>query len=636
MNVSLNVFHEKEKEMVISDFFDCSDYEEALKSQESDITGMTAYDKFKIGLDTADGADSDMDGLTDKEEIEKYHTDPTKASTSGDMYPDGYKVAHDMDLTKCYKYNKNDLGFPDNTCDAVSLEATEAGDFNACVSDFTCSNMYNLTDKDVLKVYSVFCYSGYVTIDLSLINKSLSSDDVNVYVQDYYSTKAHVVKFTSDQKKKKITLSEAYDYKNPYIIYLVKEKGTLAKVFTSYAMPVNVTFGSYLNRDGTPESSYGTVYGWFSDLKIKYVKTKDEAGEEVKEKLVETANKMLSKHHMTISEDNIIATTKEDVDKTISFSKKLQEIITSVPLICGNDGAVSNSCSSLYTYYVYDDSKNTDFTVPISDSRIEAGRFDCNKDILPFRNFGTEKNPNGVCAGIAHLTSVVHNTGTVPDPVKEYKIGEVVYSYDLTNDEENKTLLDKGLHNYKSKDFIKEHKDESGCVTKNLTDGEQSFINLINYFLAKEGNAFSTNEYVKGVCGKDTGKEPQTMYFYDGTVVRNTVMELDNGNIVDACFLLNDGSRHAVNLVGYERADSKYLGENIEGYVFYVYDSNHPDVLGTLTCEIHKHAKGEENLIYSMNIPGAGYSANSGGTSETSDKVSLFVALDSNFNVLNK
>lgn len=48
-----------------------------------------------------------MDGLTDKEEIEVYGSDPLKASTAGDLYTDKYKVEHDMDVNKKYDYEEN-------------------------------------------------------------------------------------------------------------------------------------------------------------------------------------------------------------------------------------------------------------------------------------------------------------------------------------------------------------------------------------------------------------------------------------------------------------------------------------------------------------------------------------------------
>ncbi len=64
-------------------------YTEPLKGEPSDIVGMSKYDKYAMGLSIQDGSDTDGDGLTDKEEIEVYGSDPLKKSTSGDLYDDG-------------------------------------------------------------------------------------------------------------------------------------------------------------------------------------------------------------------------------------------------------------------------------------------------------------------------------------------------------------------------------------------------------------------------------------------------------------------------------------------------------------------------------------------------------------------
>ncbi len=68
------------------------EYFNSLKYEVSDIANMSKYDKFVMGLSIEDGSDSDNDGLTDKEELEIYNSDPTKLSTAGDLYTDGYKV----------------------------------------------------------------------------------------------------------------------------------------------------------------------------------------------------------------------------------------------------------------------------------------------------------------------------------------------------------------------------------------------------------------------------------------------------------------------------------------------------------------------------------------------------------------
>ena len=70
----------------------------------SDIEGMTKLDKYNAGLSVAAGSDSDGDGLTDKEELEVYHSDPLKVSSAGDLYSDLYKVENGLDVSSAYEY----------------------------------------------------------------------------------------------------------------------------------------------------------------------------------------------------------------------------------------------------------------------------------------------------------------------------------------------------------------------------------------------------------------------------------------------------------------------------------------------------------------------------------------------------
>ncbi len=58
---------------------------------DKDSDGIDDGDELKLGLSTQD-YDTDADGLSDKEEIERFGTDPTKADTDADGYRDGAEV----------------------------------------------------------------------------------------------------------------------------------------------------------------------------------------------------------------------------------------------------------------------------------------------------------------------------------------------------------------------------------------------------------------------------------------------------------------------------------------------------------------------------------------------------------------
>lgn len=634
----------KQEAITDPDFFPMEEYKEQLSAEQSDIKGMTKWDKFEAGLSMEDGADSDLDGLTDKEEIEKYHTDPAKVSTSGDFYSDGYKVANDMDLTKEYEY-KDNLEFENNFCEEVNLTALGAKDFNVFVNDLTDSGMYNMPkDKDVLKEYSVSLFSGNFAIDLSKIKKAPDAKHVNVYVQADADEEAKAVK--CDRDGDVITLKKEFEYDQHYVVYLVNEKPALFPSMDKAA----ITYG-VLDEKGEPEHAYGIVCGCPlipDSIKVYYVETKDKTtGEQAKKYLSDIAEGLVSEWWASdqhFSEDHIIATTKGKVDMLARLSKKLCPQLIPIFGKCKTEINSLDSYGVLYTYYVYDElgeipnAGGESVDAGLEDNELME-KFPVYRSMmcynrLPFPNFSSEISPGGLCAGMAHLTTMVHNRGTVLDPAKDFKFRDTVYSYDLTKDPENKTLLDKGLNDYKDENFVKKHEDDNGLVTKDLSDGEKAFVDMVGYYWAKLNSSKGDWKYY---IGSDVSYEDNeaVRLDYDGTVVRNIAKELDKGNYVDACFSLNTGGGHAVTITGYTKVKS-----DAEGYIFYVYDSNFPTKTGTVTCIVNKMKVGDgEYLDYVFKVPGAKYAAYpSTGTygNEKGERIASFIALDTDYNILNE
>jgi outer membrane protein OmpA-like peptidoglycan-associated protein len=72
--------------------YGCSSSKKAAKtSQDSDHDGLTNAQEKQIGTDPHN-PDTDGDGLTDGEEVNKYHTNPTNPDTDGDGLNDGDEV----------------------------------------------------------------------------------------------------------------------------------------------------------------------------------------------------------------------------------------------------------------------------------------------------------------------------------------------------------------------------------------------------------------------------------------------------------------------------------------------------------------------------------------------------------------
>ena len=120
-------------------------------------------------------SDFDSDGLSDYEEIEVYRSDPNRKSTSGDIFTDGYKIEHNMDLFTVYEQ------------DWIQLEDGTwilPNDLNSM--DSRCCNSYpNYLDNPLVEYFSIPLYfSGEIkcipnvdtdinNIEVALYNPSL-------------------------------------------------------------------------------------------------------------------------------------------------------------------------------------------------------------------------------------------------------------------------------------------------------------------------------------------------------------------------------------------------------------------------------------------------------------------------------
>ena len=82
-----------------------TEFDNAMKqvaATDSDFDGIINTDETKYGTSPT-SADTDGDGLLDKDEIFIYHTNPLKADTDGDGKSDGYEVRHGTSPTTTNK-----------------------------------------------------------------------------------------------------------------------------------------------------------------------------------------------------------------------------------------------------------------------------------------------------------------------------------------------------------------------------------------------------------------------------------------------------------------------------------------------------------------------------------------------------
>ncbi len=133
--------------------------EEIYKNIESDITGYSLYDKASLGLDVEDNSDTDGDGLTDKEEIEEYGTDPLKMSSAGDLIPDGYKVYMGLPLND--KYDLNTCNFEE-----YGLKDLYSSPENITIDNADVNNAYASIYEHCPYIDSTKAVAGYDFVDV--------------------------------------------------------------------------------------------------------------------------------------------------------------------------------------------------------------------------------------------------------------------------------------------------------------------------------------------------------------------------------------------------------------------------------------------------------------------------------------
>lgn len=523
------------------------------KEVPSDIEGLSVYDKYEMGLERQEGSDTDKDGLTDKEEIEIYGSDPLKVSTSGDMYSDGYKVEHEMDLNTYYDY-QNDLEFSSVKCPEVSVSASSASDYNAVVTD--CTGVHSLTDYDIDKVYkayNLYNYSGSIEIDMTELfdDYAIDFDDIAIYVTAGPFIIKGVNELLECKYSKDGNIAEIdYDFSNDekYLVFITGKKNTL--VGSIY----NKVFGKSEaeNMDIHTETGKALIYGSpFGQKKLYYVKLQNEKNNEIFEEIA------MEHFDARVSE---LAPIDE-----FSFNAKVQLFDRFLPIFKVDDDfkfGISKFYIMLFFYSTFETTVSNDMVYSdTSTAPVDTG-FNKNIDELPFQNFSSYIAEGGNCAGITHLSSYLYNNKELPtsgsyDCVIDGELQTI--EWNLTNDNKNKTLYDAGLHDYKNKEFINENSStDSNYIGRGLSDGEEQFVNMIGCFWAEGNDRISMEEY-----------ELKTGELYSVDMLKSMMKRLDEGKVVEAYMYMRCGGGHAVLIYGYEYVNDDFLK-------FYVYDCNLP------------------------------------------------------------
>lgn len=549
------------------------EYLEQLKNTPSDIDGKSQFDKKEMGLNVEDGSDTDMDGLTDKEEIEVYGSDPLLASTAGDLYRDGYKVEHGMDLFKAYEY-KEEITFDNNECKEVGLSADLPSDLNAVVKDYT--DKYDLSGFGIDKVYAgywMYNYNGTVTLDMedNFKKNNITDQDIQVLIAKGSFIEEGLTEFKNCKFKSTgavLTLEYEFDKDDQYYIYVVKKTSATEKIKNTVNGTINTAVEGVFGENVSKTTGQAVIHGslfWYwltkKGLTIEYVELESE----------EETDAFLEKALNHYGGGNFIAGSYKDIKKSKSeilkpvsqaeFEKKYKffsKVLSWFEIDESGDKEEGLSlvikgiwCFSPFICDVSDLVEETD----------ETTDFDKFVDELPFGNFGSYINQDGNCAGISHLTAYLYNTKSLPSN-GNYTISidgkDNNITWNLTEDKANATLMDPGLADYKDNSFVKNHSAKGTVIDTGLDSGEEQFVNMIGCFWAEGNQANDYSQYVKTAGTKNS---------YD--MIKKAKKYIDKGKVLDVYLGFYGLSGHAVNIYDYKVISKDEIW-------FTVYDNNIP------------------------------------------------------------
>ena len=613
---------------------------EEYKNEDSDIEGMTKYDKYKMGLNVEDGSDTDEDGLTDKEEIEEYGSDPLKYSTADDMYSDSYKVKHDMDFFTAAEYDGTTKA-KNNNCEEVILDLDEAADLTAYVTDGT--DDYSLNDfgiNTVYKGYKIYNYNGKVSIDIKKILKknNIELSDISVYICPsgfvYYGlTDLENCKYTENDSV--IDIDYELEGDQTYYIYITEKKkisanGALYSTSSSTSSLKSVDTLTCLSPLGH--------YIFNSPVTVYYVGSDDD---ETKEAVKEVYIKYIKENDYPIkmkSDEKIKDIIKLTGISSAEMVLKYTAYHNNINFFEYTKGSQTNLRNIVYAFYYIGN-------IPVN-SKVDNGSdsntgFDVYTDELPFYNFGSYISSGGNCAGISHMTALLFNNKTMTSKgTYKCKIEDKKkkVSWDLT-DESNATLLDSGLYDYKTTDFVKENAKTGTIYLKdeNLTKAEKNFVKMIGCYWTEANKKIDLESHMH--TRTVSSNLHCTIDREDWQLIEDMMDYLDSGKILDVAMYLRAGYGHTVNVYDY-----KVSGDDV---FFYVYDSNFPqDSRAGYTlndnrcylkvCKMYRKDGSEtfEYIYYPL------YGQANVDYSATSDPVLMernaLVVMDENWNVFNK
>lgn len=554
--------------------YDVDDLLESYKDIDSDIEGMSVYDKLEYGLSAMEGSDTDGDGLSDKDELEVYHTDPLKSSTSGDSLPDGYKVAKGLDLTKSYKKKESQ----------TYLEEFFEYDSNIIIKDKTADNAsscireidYKFNGLSVEKAYRIDCYKGNLELDFNDVLDLENNTYLAYSIGDAIDAEYKELKLKNGKVSLKV---------DENLIVFILNKNIFDGISFDSAIDVGETSGNISGNDSLiiyhPIGSllglnYITIMekslipNLQSDRteELNYILNKDNNYYQITHKYVSAVDYQMFKtiFDLILSGDTAVKMMVDSGEEVTEETKN--QMSQFIQMFVSYKEMKSSDWKNLLNIPVYlgleSETKEEEVLVDERPSKYMTS-FKFGYDEFPFPNIGTYISNGGNCSGISLITAKLFNGEELPDRVDTVEIHDKEYNYDLS-DSCFDTLFDRGLYDFKNHDYFIETygRDNLKNESYEFSNEDRQFINFLGIQWMRVNSQYSTKAVLSGKVLTDS------LFSWDKIETLKTYFE--NNNKILLLMLLGSTGGHTINAIGLEEDEN-----NPDCWYVRVYDNNFPN-----------------------------------------------------------
>lgn len=521
------------QESLLVDKTGIKELNESEKRQDWNNDGISNEEAEQIGLNIT-VMDSDGDGLSDKDEINKYKTNPVKYSTTGDIYSDGQKVALGYNLTK--RYETFDILETPNPM--LKVEIDNAHDMRFYYKEY--KGMVPAGYYLGFQPFRLFSFSGEVDVEM---------DDPNKYqVISYDLITNEVKKISSKVENSNLVFTVRND--NPILI--TYKDSVIKEMNDSELTEVSSKFTNEIRKEyyvvAIPAMTYlfnQPAYVFEMDNKT----VKGESNEDLVKEINGKANeKFRIKHYYTNEKNigfiqemlgklsneiysNVGEENKNFIDYVISYKKVTSEEEL-YQYLDSKFGKKENNNSVEEKAQVFEEKYNNMGCAYCGDSG-----FKVDVNAFPFQNLSTEKSSGGVGAGFGYITSTIYNNGGIPRSLAG------IYNMDT---ESYTNIWNKNLYSYKptDKELIK-YGDDKRNNEKTLNSNEMSspdseVVKALNYYSEKFNNDTRIQKF-----GWYWNNSFEKRFYIESSTIDNLVKKFKEGKIVNA-LLLGDG-QHVIN-----------------------------------------------------------------------------------------